>query len=68
MKSLFAEIAATDKKSAFQTYVLEHGIEKLDIKIPVAATALFEERFSALTKKDKQSITALVIDAGGKIS
>jgi TRAP-type C4-dicarboxylate transport system substrate-binding protein len=68
MKSLFADIVASGKKTAFQTYVLEHGIEKLNIKIPLAAVAMFEDRFSKLPSKDKQAITELVSEAGGKIS
>lgn len=68
MKGLFTDIAASGKKVAFQTYVLEHGIERLSVKIPLASVPMFEDRFSALSSKDKKAITQLVAEVGGKIS
>lgn len=53
-------LLGAEPKRAFQLYVLEHGIERFQIKIPVKAAMLFEEKFASLTSRSVGEIRDLV--------
>lgn len=46
-------------KKPYQLYTIEHGIERLSVKVPLQEAASFEELF-AKSDKSKQSILKLL--------
>lgn len=67
MGSLLNQFQMSENKIAYQTYVIEHGIEKITVLVPVKQVKIFEEDFAALKNKQKANIIALVEHVGGKI-
>ena len=65
MSKLLNSLSAP-KKTAYQSYLLEHGIERMTILIPTSAVSKFEASFAS-AKKDKDTIVKLVADVGGKM-
>lgn len=65
MGKLLNDLSAGVKKP-FQTYTLEHGIERISIKIPLAEVEGFEAAFSK-AKKDKPSIMQLLAEFNGSV-
>jgi hypothetical protein len=57
----------SEGKIAYQSYVIEHGIEKIAILVPVDQVEVFEEDFAALKNKRKTNVMALVESVGGKV-
>lgn len=53
-------------KKPFQLYTIEHGIERLSVKVPLKEAASFEKRF-AQSDKSKTTITELLASLGGSI-
>lgn len=64
MSTLLSALAEPQKKP-FQLYIVEHGIERLTVKIPLHQVAAFEKSASGI--KDKQSIMSIVAGLGGKV-
>lgn len=67
MSKLLNDLSAAGTKIPYQVYTLEHGIERIELRVPLKQVPLFEQEFSALTTKSKASITQLVIKVGGKV-
>ena len=67
MNTLLTDLSAGLPKTPYQSYMLEHGIERIQLKIPVKQVQLFEEGFSALPVRTKAAIIELVASVGGKI-
>jgi hypothetical protein len=66
VKKLLSELEDGKVNTAYQSYTLRHGIETMQLLIPLAAAPLFEERFNGLNNKSKKQILALVEELGGK--
>lgn len=54
-------------KVAYQSYILEHGIEKLTVLVPLSEADGFEASFNDLSDRSKKQITALVQRFNGKV-
>lgn len=66
MSKLLNSLSMAEGKTAYQSYLLEHGIERFTVLIPVKSVKTFEQAFAKLTKT-KDSIEALVTEVGGKL-
>jgi hypothetical protein len=53
--------------TAYQVYTLQHGIERLEIRVPIKNTQAFEQQFAHIKDKKKTTILSLVESVGGKI-
>ena len=53
-------------KKPFQLYTIEHGIERLTVKVPLKEAAVFEQRFNQ-SDKSKNTITELLKSLGGSM-
>ncbi len=53
-------------KKPYQLYTIEHGIERLSVKVPLKEAASFEKQF-AQSDKSKETITNLLASLGGSI-
>lgn len=53
-------------KKPFQLYTIEHGIERLSVKVPLKEAASFEKQF-VQSDKSKATITELLASLGGSI-
>jgi len=67
MTSLLNDFEATAGKTAYQSYTLTHGIEKLTVLVPLTEVKLFEDEFFGATNKTKSSILEMVTRHSGKI-
>lgn len=67
MKSLLNELEASVGKTAYQTYTLQHGIEKLTLLIPLKNVSVFEADFAACTDKSKKALVEVVTRHHGKV-
>lgn len=67
MTSLLNNLDSFSDKKPYQSYVLQHGIEKLSIRVPLNNVVIFEDRFASLADKTKTSILGLIVDVGGKL-
>ena len=52
-------------KKPFQLYTIEHGIERLSVKVPLNSASVFEQQANGL--KSKARIIELVKSLGGKV-
>lgn len=67
MKSLLTDLDTYAGKTAYQTYTMQHGIEKLTILIPLKNSAVFENEFAAISDKSKSSLLEVVARHAGKV-
>ena len=67
MKSLLNELEASIGKTAYQTYIFEHGIEKLTLLIPLKESAAFQAAFSECPDKSKKALLEVVTRFSGKV-
>jgi hypothetical protein len=54
-------------KVAYQSYILEHGIERLTVLVPVKEASKFEASFNAMADRSKKQIAKLVESFNGKV-
>ena len=66
MKPLLNELDANAGKTAYQSYTIKHGIERIKVLIPFKSASLFEEEFNAVTDKTKAALLAVVARHAGK--
>ena len=66
MKSLLTDLDAISGKTAYQSYTLQHGIEKLTVLVPLKNAKQFEEEF-AMTATSKATLLEVVARHSGKI-
>lgn len=64
MSNLLSDLSSG--KTPYQNYIVEHGIERLDISIPLQHVAVFEAAFKA-AEGNKQKILKAVSDVSGKV-
>jgi len=64
---LLNQVAAGKTKTAFQTYTIQHGIERIPVQVPLAEAAAFEQKFAALADKSKANLLELLQSVGGKV-
>ena len=69
MNKLITQVVAGEKpqKTAYQSYTINHGIEKIAVLIPLSGAAVFEQNFVQLKDKSKRALLELVKSAGGKM-
>jgi len=68
MSTLIQSLNSPKKaKAAFQTYVLEHGIEKLSVLVPLASAPDFETAFNSQKDLSKQAVLKLVESFDGRV-
>lgn len=67
MSKLFDQVQALGGKQAYQSYTIQHGIEQIQVLVPVKQVAMFEDQFKDLKDKQKTGIIALVEQVGGKV-
>lgn len=67
MKSLLTDLDAVAGKTAYQTYTLSHGIEKLTVLVPLKNARVFEEEFHTAPDKSKEALLEIVTRHSGKI-
>ena len=67
MKSLLTVFEASIGKTAYQSYTLMHGIEKIILLIPLKESKVFEDEFSGTKNKTKAIILEMVTRHSGKI-
>jgi len=61
------ELEEHSTKKAYQTYIFEHGIEKLTLLIPLAEAGKFQTEFFDAPDKSKKSLLEVVKRFGGKV-
>jgi hypothetical protein len=57
-------------KTAYQSFTIEHGIERIKVQIPLKFAKIFEEKFAVSVSKDnasKEQLLKIVSECGGKI-
>lgn len=65
---LLNDVQAGKTKQPYQTYVIEHGIDHVSVKVPKANAARFETEFDAAlidVKITKQQLLEIVTRHGG---
>lgn len=67
MKSLLNELDATAGKTAYQSYTIQHGIERIKVLVPLKNVQVFEAEFNATTDKSKNALLEVVTRHSGKI-
>lgn len=67
MSKLLDQLENLQQKQPFQSYKIKHGIELLEVLVPVEHAPLFEQQFSELTDKSKRAIIQLVMSFNGKV-
>lgn len=67
MSKLLNELDANAGKTAYQTYTLSHGIERLNVLVPLKNSKVFEEEFHAAVDKSKGALLEIVERHAGKI-
>ena len=67
MKSLLTELEASVGKTAYQTYIMQHGIEKITLLVPLKNAAAFEADFAACNDKSKKALVEVVTRHDGKV-
>ena len=67
MKSLLNDFEANIGKTAYQSYTLTHGIEKIILLVPLKESKVFESDFAASTSKTKEALLEVVRKHAGKI-
>lgn len=67
MSKLIHQLTALEGRSAYQSYTIQHGIESIQVLVPVKSVKIFEEQFSAMPDKQKKHIITLIEQVGGKI-
>lgn len=66
MSKLLDQISRGDTRVAYQSYTIQHGIESIQVLVPLASVKVFEERFAQLKTKQKSTILEIVEQVGGK--
>ena len=66
MSQLLNQISRGDTRVAFQSYTIQHGIETIQVLVPLTNVKVFEEQFAQLKVKDKTTILHIVEQNGGK--
>ena len=61
------DLNANADKLAFQTYEMQHGIEKLKIMVPLKNAKMFESDFANLSHKSKDALMELLVHHSGKM-
>lgn len=67
MKSLLTDLDAVAGKTAYQTYTIQHGIEQLDVLVPLKNAQVFEAAFLAGADKSKAQLLEIVKAHDGKV-
>jgi len=67
MKSLLKDLDSKAGKIAYQSYIFEHGIEKLTILIPLKDASAFQTAFANCEQKTKKSLLEVVTRFAGKV-
>ena len=67
MKSLLKEFGAQEGQTAYQTYIMQHGIEKISILVPLKKASIFEAEFLASEDKSKSVLLGIIARHSGKI-
>lgn len=67
MKSLIHDLENVAGKTAYQTYTINHGIERLTALVPVKNSKAFEEAIHSLETGSKQELTEVISKHSGKI-
>jgi len=57
---LISDLDSQAGKTAYQTYVVQHGIERISVLIPLKNTQAFEERINAGDLPTRQSVLEVV--------
>jgi len=55
------------QKRPFQVFKVTHGIEVIDLKVPLAQADAFQQAFEALSQKDKPAILQVLAEHGGSV-
>lgn len=66
MKSLLTDLNAVGDKTAYQSYTLQHGIEKMAVLVPLRNAKVFEEAF-AKADRSKSALLDVIAQHSGKI-
>lgn len=67
MKSLLNDLQTNAGKTAYQSYTIQHGIEKMTVLVPLKQAKVFEQEFAASTVKTKDALLEIVTRHSGKI-
>lgn len=67
MSSLLKDLDSKAGKIAYQSYVFEHGIEKLTILVPLKNASTFQTEFADADDKSKASLLEIVARHNGKV-
>lgn len=67
MKSLLNDLEANAGKTAYQSYTIQHGIEKIAVLVPLKQAKVFEQDFAATKDKSKEALLEVVTRHSGKI-
>lgn len=67
MSSLFNQVATGPAKTAYQTYTIKHGIEKISVLVPLIEAPAFEQQFNKLGDRSKSALLKLVESFKGKV-
>jgi len=67
MKSLLNQLNEVAGKTAYQSYTIVHGIEQIQVLIPLTEAKDFEVSFNSTTDKTKDALLEIVRDHNGKI-
>lgn len=66
MKNLLADIDGKSGKTPWQAYTVKHGIETLEVLVPLAKSGLFEDEMKK-PLASKQAILEVLRTCGGEL-
>jgi len=66
MKSLLTDLNSVAGKTAYQSYTITHGIEKMTVLVPLKNAKVFEAEFDK-ADKTKSALLEVVARHSGKV-
>jgi len=67
MKSLLSELDKSAGKIAYQAYTIKHGIEAIEIIVPLKNAVVFETQIVKRKLATRQAVLKFVAEHGGEL-
>lgn len=67
MKGLLSELDRSAEKTPWQSYTIKHGIESIEVIVPLKNAAIFETQIVEQKLATRQAVLQFVAEHGGKL-
>jgi len=68
MRSLLSELDKTAGKTPWQEYTIKHGIETINVIVPLKNAAVFETQIVKQKLATRQAVLQFVAEHGGELT